>query len=397
LEEAYEHGATLSADRVRFKQVLFNLLSNAVKFTPEGGEVRIDSRISDGQAFLSVSDTGVGLAPGDQELIFEEFRQVQNSSTKPNEGTGLGLAITKRLVEQHGGKITVSSELGKGSTFTVSFPLSPESAPEPAGWTPADHGPVPDEEKPLVLVVDDDPSAQELLATFLAHDYRVTVAANGKEAIAKASELQPDCITLDILMPGGSGLDTLERLRNKCETSHIPVVVVSIVDEQNVGFALGAASYFVKPVKKDDLLRAIRQHVTAKAPADAEILIIDDDAQCRDLLAEMLRDGGYRLRTAVNGVEGLKLLNKSRPQAILLDLAMPEMDGFDVLTHIHSHHPELQNVPIFVITAKDLTDSDIRFLRSKVRALFYKSGAWTKELLEAVDRATKMRPPVAVP
>jgi CheY-like chemotaxis protein len=240
-------------------------------------------------------------------------------------------------------------------------------------------------------VVDDDSSAQELLATFLADEYRVTVAANGKEAIAKASELQPDCVTLDILMPGGSGLDTLERLRNKRETAHIPVVIVSIVDEENVGFALGAASYFVKPVKKDALLAAIRQHVRAKSPGDAEILIIDDDPQCRDLLTEMLRDGGYRPRTAINGLEGLKLLKKYCPQAILLDLAMPEMDGFDVLTQIHSHHPELRDVPVFVITAKDLSDHDIAFLRSKVRALFRKSGPWTKELLTAVNRATQRR------
>jgi PAS domain S-box-containing protein len=391
LEEGYDYGATLRADRVRFKQVLFNLLSNAVKFTPKGGKVRIDSSASDGQIFIAVSDTGIGLAPADQELIFEEFRQVQNSSTKPNEGTGLGLAITKRLVEQHGGKITVSSELDKGSTFTVSFPVSHERAPQPAEWTPDDRARVSEQEKPLVLVVDDDSSAQELLATFLADEYRVTVAANGKEAIAKASELQPDCVTLDILMPGGSGLDTLERLRNKRETAHIPVVIVSIVDEENVGFALGAASYFVKPVKKDALLAAIRQHVRAKSPGDAEILIIDDDPQCRDLLTEILRDGGYRPRTAINGLEGLKLLKKHCPQAILLDLAMPEMDGFDVLTQIHSHHPELRDVPVFVITAKDLSDHDIAFLRSKVRALFRKSGPWTKELLTAVNRATQRR------
>jgi PAS domain S-box-containing protein len=392
VEEAYEHGATLCADRVRFKQVLFNLLSNAVKFTPEGGKVRIDSTVSHGQLFISVTDTGVGLAPSDQEVVFEEFRQVQNSSTKPNEGTGLGLAITKRLVEQHGGKISLRRELGKGSTFTVSFPVTAQPVQEPTNWTSLERERASDdEEKPLVLVVDDDSSAQELLATFLSDDYRVAIAANGKEAVAKASELQPDCITLDILMPGGSGLETLERLRNKPETSHIPVVIVSIVDEQNVGFALGAASYFVKPVKKEALLAAIRQHVRTKSPADAEILIIDDDPQCRDILTEMLREGGYKLRTAVNGVEGLKLLKKHCPQAILLDLAMPEMDGFDVLTNIHAHHPELRDVPVFVITAKDLSDKDIAFLRNKVRALFRKSGPWTQELLAAVNRSTKTR------
>jgi CheY-like chemotaxis protein/two-component sensor histidine kinase len=391
VEEAYEHDAMLSADRVRFKQILYNLLSNAVKFTPEGGKVRIDSSIAGDQLSISVSDTGVGLAPSDQALIFEEFRQVQNSSTKPNEGTGLGLAITKRLVEQHGGTIAVKSELGKGSTFTVSFPVSAERAPGPVKWTPVDRVRASEEERPLVLVVDDDSSAQELLATFLVDEYRVAIAANGKDAIAKASELQPDCITLDILMPGGSGLETLNRLRNNRETSHIPVVIVSIVDEENVGFALGAASYFVKPVKKDALLAAIRQHVRTKSPEDSEILIIDDDPQCRDLLTEMLTEGGYRLRTAVNGVEGLKLLKKHCPQAILLDLAMPEMDGFDVLKQIHTHHPELRDVPVFVITARDLNDKDIAFLRSKVRALFRKSGPWTKELLAAVNRATKTR------
>jgi len=395
VEETYDGSATLSADRVRFKQILFNLLSNAVKFTPEGGKVRIDSSVSGGQISISVSDTGVGLALSDQELIFEEFRQVQNSSTKPNEGTGLGLAITKRLVEQHGGKISVKSELGKGSTFIVTFPISLERVPVPANWMPIHDAQVAGEDKPLVLVVDDDTAAQELLANFLGDEYRVAVAANGKEAVAKASQLQPDCITLDILMPGGSGLETLERLRNKPETLHIPVVVVSIVDEQNVGFALGAASYFVKPVKKDALLAAIRQHVKTKSPADTEILIIDDDPQCRDILTEMLRESGYRSRTAVNGAEGLKLLSKHCPQAILLDLAMPELDGFDVLERIQTHHSELRDVPIFIITARDLSNHEIAFLRSKVTALFPKSGPWTKELLAAVNRATKTRQQVA--
>src|SRR4029077_20333461 len=181
--------------------------------------------------------------------------------------------------EQHGGTIAVKSELGKGSTFTVSFPVSAERVPGPVKWTPVDRVRASEEERPLVLVVDDDSSAQELLATFLVDEYRVAIAANGKDAIAKAVELQPDCITLDILMPGGSGLETLNRLRNNRETSHIPVVIVSIVDEENVGFALGAASYFVKPVKKDALLAAIRQHVRTKSPEDSEILIIDDDPQ----------------------------------------------------------------------------------------------------------------------
>jgi len=390
LEEAYEADAKLNADRVRFKQILFNLLSNAVKFTPESGKIRVESSRSDGYISISVNDTGIGLAAEDQDLIFEEFRQVENG-TKPSEGTGLGLAITKRLVEQHGGTISVSSELGKGSTFTVTFPASQDPAHEPAKWAPIDDKGVEKKERALVLIVDDDPSAQELLVNFLQDEYRVAIATNGKEAITRAAELQPGCITLDILMPGGSGLDTLERLRNCGDTSHIPVVVVSIVDERNVGFALGAASYFVKPVNKEDLLAAVRQHVKAKTPADAEILIMDDDEQCRDLLTEMLRDGGYRARTAANGIEGMKLLKERRPQAILLDLAMPEMDGFDVLTQIHNCHPEFLNVPVFVITARDLTESDLRFLRSKVRALFYKSGPWTKDLLEAVNRATHTR------
>lgn len=273
--EYAEETFSLYADRVRFKQILYNLLSNALKFTPEGGRVRVEGSSNGSMVRISVSDTGVGIWPEDQQLIFEEFRQAGETTRGVKEGTGLGLAITKRLVEQQGGSISVASEFGKGSCFSFTLPSGR------AGFEAQRH-PVPSEISaalsdaphasgtPVVLVVDNEPAARELLASYLeGAGYAVATASSGAEAVERARQLRPVAITLDILMPGGSGFGTLSELKKIPETAHIPIVVVSVVDQKDTAFTLGATEYLVKPVQKDKLLEALRIHVrTTSRPAN---------------------------------------------------------------------------------------------------------------------------------
>ena len=248
-------GISVCADRLRFKEILYNLLSNAVKFTPDGGRVRIDVTQADGMASISVTDTGLGIPPEEHKSIFHEFYQVGATTKGVREGTGLGLAITKRLVDQHGGKIWVESELGKGSRFTFTLPLAETAV-------------APDREKPLILIVDDEFTARELLVSYLEpHGYQPVSCATADEALRKALELSPDAITLDLMMPGKNGLKLLRELRNLPQTASIPIMVISVLDEEASVLALGATSYLTKPVKKDVLLRALERHVRRPDPA----------------------------------------------------------------------------------------------------------------------------------
>jgi len=380
------------ADRVRFKQILYNLLSNAVKFTPKGGRIEIDCFESAGQIGLSVTDTGIGIRPEDQKIVFEEFRQVEGKRGAVNEGTGLGLAITKRLVEQQGGKISLSSEPGRGSQFTFTLPAGSEvSRPAPANAPrilPAAAGG--NSGKPLILVVDDETSARELLASYLNSEYRIAFAESGIEAVEKAAQLRPDAITLDLAMPGGSGLDALVTLRKTPETANIPIIIVSIVDEEKVGFALGAADYLVKPIRKTVLLETIRKHVPIQGDDDSEILLVDDDPKSLEMLEETLRSAGYETQSVRSGARALEVLSSKLVSAVLLDLMMPGMDGFEVIQHVRGQ-ATLADLPILVMTAKSLTPEEIALLSRETEALFQKNGSWQQQLVAEVARVVPSR------
>jgi len=378
------------ADRVRFKQILYNLLSNAVKFTPKGGRITIEARDEANFANISVTDTGVGIRLEDQALVFEEFRQIQGDKGTVHEGTGLGLAITRRLVEQQGGKVSLASEIGKGSCFSFTLPVAntganpvlKDSAPAVAEIT------VPG--KPLVLIVDDEASARELLASYLEPNYRVAMAESLTETLKKARELSPDAITLDVLMPGGSGFETLVALRNARECANIPVIVASVVDQKRVGFALGAADYLIKPIHRPALLQAIGRYVKPAQDDDAAILAVDDDPATLELVSLALRSAGYEVQGVQNGKRALEVLSSKVVGAVLLDLLMPGMDGFSVINHIRQE-PTLQNLPIFVMTGKTLSTEELRFLNRETQLFIQKNGSWQAQLVAEIGRLLQDR------
>jgi CheY-like chemotaxis protein/anti-sigma regulatory factor (Ser/Thr protein kinase) len=393
VEHKLDADRAVYADRVRFKQVMYNLLSNAVKFTPKSGRISIEC-VEDGNFVrLSVTDTGIGIRAEDQAVVFEEFRQVEGNSGTTHEGTGLGLAITKRLVEQQGGKISLESETGKGSRFTFTLPVGSQPSSiifplkEPVNpRVPADTS----RPKPLVLVVDDELSARELLASYLDSEYRIAMAESGTEAVKKAQELRPDAITLDVFMPGGNGFETLVALRKAPQTANIPIIIVSIVDQRQVGFALGAADYLIKPIRKPVLLEAIRKHVLPYADDDAAILLVDDDPKTLELLEETLRSAGYETQSVESGARALEVLSSKLVSAVLLDLLMPGMDGFEVIRHVRKE-ATLKDLPIFVMTAKTLTPEEIALLSRETQALFQKNGSWQKQLIVEVGKVVQGR------
>jgi signal transduction histidine kinase/DNA-binding response OmpR family regulator len=390
LEQNIVSKSLIKADRVRFKQILYNLLSNAVKFTPKDGRITIDCIDHWDFVRVSVTDSGIGIRPEDQKVIFDEFRQVEGSTDGTHEGTGLGLAITKRLVEQQGGQILVESELGKGSRFTFTL-LAAEPTSKVLPVVEAAKAPVhsgPGRLTPLVLIVDDESSSRELLASYLEPEYRVAMAESGVEALNKAQQLRPDAITLDVLMPGSSGFETLAALRKKPETANIPIIILSIVDQKQVGFALGAADYLIKPVRRPVLLEAIRRHVPSPADDDSSILLVDDDPKALELLEETLRFAGYETQAVRSGTRALEVLANKVVGAILLDLLMPGMDGFELIRHVRQE-ATLKDLPILVMTGKNLTPEEATLLSHETQGLLQKNGSWREHLIVEVRRAVQ--------
>jgi CheY-like chemotaxis protein len=363
-----------------------------VKFTPKAGRIDIDCREDGNSVCISVADTGVGIRAEDQAVIFDEFRQIEGPAGTTQEGTGLGLAITKRLVEQQGGRISLESEFGKGSRFTFTLPMGSMGSKTP----PVNDLPSPlivageVRGKPLILVVDDEIIARELLASHLCLEYRVAMAESGGEALKQAGQLRPDAITLDVMMPGGNGFETLAALKKAPETSDIPIILISIADQKREGFALGAVDYLIKPVRKPDLLETMRKYVQPQSDGDATILLVDDDPRALELLEETLRSAGYETESVRSGIRALEVLSSKLVSAVVLDLLMPGMDGFEVIRHIRQE-ATLKDLPIFVMTAKSLTKAELAVLTRETQALFQKNGSWQQQLTLEVARVFQGR------
>jgi signal transduction histidine kinase/CheY-like chemotaxis protein len=370
----------LFTDQDKLKQIVVNLLSNAVKFTEEG-TITVSAWQRDRQVAIAVSDTGIGVPEDKLELIFEEFRQVDSSTTRRYSGTGLGLSISRHLARLLGGDISVQSTFGVGSTFTAIIPLRYKAVhPAVAGATaPLTAAPaVQPEANRIVLAIDDDPDVIYLLQENLAEaGYRVLGAGGSEEGLQKARALRPFAITLDILMPHKDGWQTLHELKADPVTRDIPVIVLSIVDNKDLGYRLGAFDYLLKPFDREAILATLG-HIP---PHQGRLLVVDDDPQVVDLVCQLLEGEPYEIAAATDGQEALEAIAEKRPDVILLDLLMPRMDGFGVIDHLQQD-PQSRQIPVIVLTAKALTATERATLDQTARTVIQKRGLDRDTLLQ---------------
>ena len=394
---AIERGKELGCayqDLTKVRQTLFNLLSNAAKFTHDGTITLQVDRVEQGGVdwlTLAVSDTGIGIAADKIDHVFEEFSQADGSTTRDYGGTGLGLAISRRFCELLGGDLTLHSEVGEGSTFTIRIPaILPGTNPQ---------GPVADTTVAMaetdleslrkagstILVIDDDPEAREIIERFLLKDgFSVVTAGSGEQGLRLAQECRPVAITLDVMMPGMDGWSVLRVLKADPALRDIPVIMLTMIDDQTRGYSLGAVDYLTKPVDRELLHRTLSRYYCAEAVCP--VLLVEDDVETRALMAHTLEKAGWTVSEAGNGREALDMMTTVQPRLILLDLMMPVMDGFGFLAALRAR-PEWQQLPVIVITAKDLTGDDRDRLAGVVEEVVEKNAYTREQLLEHVRAA----------
>ncbi len=385
LAETAPPQVAVRADSTRFKQILLNLLGNAIKFTPEGGRIELGARIEGDFLRVEVRDSGPGIPAEEQQRIFDAFYQL-GQNDKATEGTGLGLAITRSLVELHGGQLGLESQPGEGSCFFFTLPIVSVAVKE---VTPNSRVMLRADSSPRVLVIEDDVAAAHLLQSHLASaGYEVVLCHEPDRAVDAVARWQPSAVTLDIVMRPVNGWELLSKLKTDRRTSHIPVIVVTIVDEPRTGALLGADEYIVKPVDKSTLLRAVkrcfeRQSRTAR---NQSILVVEDDGPTREFVAELLSKSGYEVRTAADGAEARTRMKEFHPQLVILDLILPEISGFQLLQEWRAD-PRTADLPVFVLTSKDLTREEIEYLRTRATTLFHKQDSWPDTLVQQAARA----------
>jgi len=402
LQDNDDIGVMLS-DITKVRQILFNLISNGIKFS-ENGEVTIDcqrAHVEDKEhVVIKVTDTGIGMSPDDLEKLFEEFFQVDNSNAKKWSGTGLGLVISQRFSQMMGGSIAVDSELGKGSTFTVTIPINTAKIrfqDSPDGFVVGPKvdprlvrfaGKAEDIERrdkiSRVLVIDDDPDVRDLMERYLSREgFEVMSAGSGRDGIENIKEFDPDVITLDVLMPVMDGWSVLSELKNNPETANIPVIMLSMLDELDMSFALGASDYLLKPIKRDVLVDTVLKHIRDKE--NATVLVVDDLENNRNMISRTLISQDINVALACNGVEALESLEKNVPALILLDLMMPEMDGFK-FSEIVKKDERFKDIPIVVLTAQELTEQDLERLSGNVERIYEKNETDFESLLIDIQK-----------
>jgi PAS domain S-box-containing protein len=359
--EAEDGLGAMHTDQVKLRQCLFNLVSNAAKFT-QGGRITVRARRVGEDMEFSVSDTGIGMTPEQLDKLFERFSQADASTTRRFGGTGLGLAITRAFCRLLGGDVTVTSVAGEGSVFTIRVKVQLADPEEEADVPVVEVG---DGGKHLVLVIDDDTAQRDLLTRFLEREgFGVRTAADGKAGLELARECKPRAILLDVMMPSMDGWSVLSALKADGELAKIPVVMVTFVNEPGLGASLGAADTVLKPVEWGRL-----RHVMERFRGDAgDILVVDDDADARLRLRTVLERDGWVVSEAGDGEAALAQVAKAPPQLILLDLTMPMMDGFAFL-HELRQRPRGENIPVVVLTARDLDAGERRRLEGADRVL----------------------------
>jgi len=374
-------------DLTKLRQALFNLLSNAAKFTEEGTVTLSASRFNHDEVDwirISVKDTGIGIPAEKLDHVFEEFSQADASTTREYGGTGLGLPISRKFCQMMGGDITVTSEAGIGSTFTIELPSKVDALEAARAATDSETSAtvtVADGSHPI-LVIDDDPDSRDLLTrTLEAEGYAVITAAGGEEGLETARQIEPSLITLDVMMPGMDGWAVLKELKADRKLRNVPVMMITIVGEKDLGYSLGAVEHLTKPVDRDSLRHFARIYAGPRGGGHA--LVVDDDETIRELFCRALEEDGWTVDEAENGALGLEKAAVRQPDLVLLDLMMPVMDGFDFVMHFRNM-ADCRTTPIIVVTAKDLTDEDHQRLIGGVERIIEKGALTGKNLLNHV-------------
>jgi PAS domain S-box-containing protein len=362
------------ADPDRVVQILTNLVGNACQYTPAGGRIVVSARAVGDQVRVAVRDTGIGIALENQDKVFERFFRADDPLVQGSPGTGLGLPIVKSLVEMHGGEIWVESELGEGSTFTFTLP---------AVEARAAHVPEPTPKK--ILVIEDDPDVARLIQIHLSGDRRqVLVAHRGHDGLEIARRENLDLITLDIMLPDINGFDLLDTLKAETATRDVPVIIVSVISDRQEGLRLGAVDYVTKPIDEEKLLKSVRKALVTR---DGAVLVVDDDQDTLSLVKDVLVAHNFTVHTATRGQEALSVAREVRPSLILLDLKLPDLDGYAVLERL-KHDSRLSDVPVIVMTGSE-TINDAK--RKKVLALgaerFISKPFSVEALIEHIEMA----------
>src|SRR6266849_6138536 len=372
------------ADAMRFKQMLMNLAGNAIKFTPEGGRIELAASQVDDQVRVEVRDNGPGIPPEQQQRIFEAFFRLRETGSA-TEGTGLGLAITARLVELHGGKLGIESQPGEGACFYFSLPLiaiAPDQSAQASRSIPRAS------KAPRILVIEDNAVTGQLIQSQLTSSgYEALKCERQERALEMAAEHQPDAITLDLLMQPVHGLEVLLQLKNDPRTSKIPVIVVTVMDQPGVGAALGADEYLIKPVDKVTLLAAVERCLRSRggaAPART-ILVVEDDVSTLEMIVELLKAYGYAVSTATEGEQARASVAQSLPELVILDLVLPKISGFELLAEWRSN-PRTADLSVFVLTSKDLTKEEEKYIHAHAESLFRKQNSWREPLIKQLER-----------
>jgi signal transduction histidine kinase/DNA-binding response OmpR family regulator len=390
----------MHSDMTKVRQVLFNLLSNASKFSSNGTITLTVERSGDDHLLFSVNDTGIGIKPEHMSKLFREFSQADSSTTRKYGGTGLGLAITKRFCEMLGGTIGVESVYGAGSTFTVRLPLIsiktdttsvPEAIKEVKMPVTNGNGYGRGKGVGTVLVIDDDITVHELMNRFLSKEgYHVESAISGEEGLRKARELVPDVITLDVMMPGTDGWTVLTQIKADSRLANVPVVMMTMLGDQSLGYSLGAADFLTKPIERDSLMTVLRKF---RQSASATALVVEDDEKTRLMLARMVEKEGWIVTEADNGKTALDRLRYFNPDIILLDLMMPEMNGFQFLNELR-RNPRWRGIPVIVVTAIDLSKEEREQLSQQVQQIVQKGAYSRDQLLSEVRELVMSRAPM---
>jgi signal transduction histidine kinase/CheY-like chemotaxis protein/uncharacterized membrane-anchored protein YhcB (DUF1043 family) len=391
---------TAVSDQDKIRQIVLNLLSNAAKFTHQGSITLTAEKCND-RLCIHVQDTGIGISPEALTRIFNEFQQADTSTTRQYGGTGLGLSISRNLARLLGGEITVTSEVGTGSTFTLTLPLHyqgrlaeegldlPTTAPEAAPVTIVPTEPT--DSRKRILVIDDDPDALYLVQESLGReDFDVVGTQDPRRGLQIAIQTRPDAILLDILFPGADGWQILYDLKHHPEAALIPVILLTIVDKKALGFQLGAADYLLKPLDPAAVKAALIHAIGESTHHQKTVLVVDDDPNVLDVMSQVLTGSEFKVQVAEDGIKGLASIRISKPDIILLDIIMPNLDGFGFLEELHKD-PAISGIPVVIISAKELSPAEKTYLSRNALRVFAKQGYQNEQILQVIRAAFSPR------